>query len=109
MSLSSIYRFITVANLFFRNEERVPINVVNYKFNEIKEIIETKGQELIEDIETAKEDLKMIAESVKKKYGVPTGWFTKACEYYYSGNKEEDKAKALAKFDFFEELYEENE
>ncbi len=39
MSLSSIYKFITVANLFFRNEQRVPIDVDSYKFTEIKEII----------------------------------------------------------------------
>ena len=85
------------------------IELTEQEQKEIKEIIETKGQELVEDIETAKEDLKMISESVKKKYGVPTAWFTKAAEYYYKGNKEEDKAKALAKFDFFEELYKESE
>lgn len=40
MSLSSIYRFITVANLFFRNEEKVSVDVDKYEFSEIKEIIE---------------------------------------------------------------------
>ena len=40
MSLSSSYRFVTVANLFFRNEERIPIDVPKYEFKEIKEIIE---------------------------------------------------------------------
>ena len=85
------------------------VELTEQEQKEIKEIIESKGQDLVEDIETAKEDLKMIAESVKKKYGVPTAWFAKACEYYYKGNKDEDKMKALAKFDFFEELYKDNE
>ena len=40
MSLSSSYRFVTVANLFFRNEERIPVDVPDYEFREIKEIIE---------------------------------------------------------------------
>lgn len=40
MPLSSSYRLITVANLFFRNEEKIPEDVAKYEFREIKEIIE---------------------------------------------------------------------
>jgi len=72
---------------------------------ELKQIIEDKGVQLIEDIETAKEDLKMIATSVKETYGVSTGKFNKMCVFAYAGNKEEEKTKALEIFNMYEELF----
>lgn len=74
---------------------------------ELKEIIEDKGVQLIEDIETAKEDLKMIAVNVKETYGVSNSKFNKMCVFAYAGNKEEEKTKALEIFDLYEELFNE--
>lgn len=73
---------------------------------EVREIIDTKGVDLIEDRETAKEELKILAESVKEKYDIPVGKFNKMCEFAYLGNKEEEKMKALQVFDLFEDICE---
>lgn len=76
---------------------------------EVKEIIDTKGADLIEDRETAKEDLDILAKSVKDSYDISPTKFKKACEVSYFNNLEEEKMKALDKFSLCDELFEEGE
>ena len=45
MSLSSSYRFVTITNLYFRNEKRIPINIPKYEFNKIEEIIKKQHRD----------------------------------------------------------------
>lgn len=74
---------------------------------EIIKIIDERGVDFIEDMVSAKEDLDILAKSVKEKYELPVGKFKKMCEFRYLGNKEEEKKKALLVFDMFEDMFEE--
>ncbi len=71
---------------------------------ELKGIVRNTGISYVEARELAKEDLDILAKSIKDKFGIPVGDFKKMCELEYEQNLEEEKEKALKKFRLFEEV-----
>ncbi len=71
---------------------------------ELKEIVRNSGIGHVEARELAKEDLDILAKSIKDKFDIPAGDFKKMCELEYGQNLEEEKEKALKKFRLFEEV-----
>jgi hypothetical protein len=69
----------------------------------LKKLIEFDGNNYIDDMEAAKENLNLLAESVEETFGVKPAIFKKMCKVYWKANIEEESAK----FEEFNTLYRE--
>ena len=80
------------------------MNLTEEQKQELKEIVSDRGQMFVEDMETAKEDLDILAQSVQDSYDIKKADFKKMCKFYYLNNKEEQKEKVNRIFTIYEEV-----
>jgi hypothetical protein len=71
----------------------------------LKKLVEEDGYNLIDDMESAKNDLNVTAKSVEEIFGIKAVMFKKICKVHYETSLEKEKIKFNALDTLYTEIF----